>query len=404
LSSQETFAAKLHRRCEDFKVELKKAKFASISSISEGTEVLVTVGTGEIVRGKVLGVKGCSYFIDYEDRKSKARKELVVNVSSDKHSITSSEGKKAKKATWSSPEGNICIDNGDGSFVELKPVPSDRVRRDSSWLLPWIKKNRTDDLPVFANKDVFQAIVNDFLDEGWLEPSYDLVKSSNDLLLEVAEESLKQSKKLRQYPKLREFLRRLINDRAVSLSASSEKNVEHFIDKERTPYTQDNSLYENLAKHRCAPIFDEIEIALGLHASADSSNIATEGNTSSPTLGGLVPMEQTMNKVSIGKILDALRDKNQRKSVDEHMAEDMQSTLDAYGKVALKRFVDGIPMECWNMFREFPLEVDAALLQVTDTDLNRFLVTGKDIQSRRDDLQTDIKELKAGMEVLESLW
>ena len=65
---------------------------------------------------------------------------------------------------------------------------------------------------------------------------------------------------------------------------------------------------------------------------------------------------------------------------------------------------DCIPMECWNSFRNFSLEVENTLLQVSDADLIQHLVVSKDIQRRQDDLSLQVKELKAGMTVLESLW
>jgi len=111
-----------------------------------------------------------------------------------------------------------------------------------------------------------------------------------------------------------------------------------------------------------------------------------------------------MKKSSIRSTLRAIRDQNQRKSVEEHMVDDMQNMLVAYAKVALKRFVDGIPMECWRMFRFFSTEeVKYVLMRVTDNDLNRYLVVHGNALRNKQELTLQVQELKAGMDVIESL-
>jgi hypothetical protein len=43
-------------------------------------------------------------------------------------------------------------------------------------------------------------------------------------------------------------------------------------------------------------------------------------------------------------ILDGIFDRNQRKSVEDHLGEEMCNSLEAYGKVVMKQFFDEIPM------------------------------------------------------------
>lgn len=84
-------------------------------------------------------------------------------------------------------------------------------------------------------------------------------------------------------------------------------------------------------------------------------------------------------------------------SLDEHMAEDMQYALDAYGKVAMKHFIDFVAMQCWSLFRE------TLFMEFGDEDLRRHLVPRSDICRKYQSLEVESRELKAGLTILESL-
>jgi hypothetical protein len=86
------------------------------------------------------------------------------------------------------------------------------------------------------------------------------------------------------------------------------------------------------------------------------------------------------------------------------MAEDMQHALDAYGKVAMKRFIDGVLMNCWRMFREFPSKAGTLFMGFNDDDLCRHLVARDDVRRRRESLEAESRELKAGLTILGSLY
>ena len=113
---------------------------------------------------------------------------------------------------------------------------------------------------------------------------------------------------------------------------------------------------------------------------------------------------ETMDKVAIKTIIKAIYKQNQEKSLDEHMVQDMQYALDAYGKVALKRFIDCVPMKCWGMFRGFPSKAETLFTEFGDEDLRRHLVARSDVRRKIDALEVESRELKAGLEILESLY
>ena len=374
----ETLTSKLHCKCNDFQSALRASRFAHISTIKVGTNVLVSIKK-DIVLGTVVGEKEGSFYVDYFDRVTHNRVEFIRlgSVQSDPK-----KSKESKGSTWTSNDGSFCIADGDGYHDILRAILASNVRRDPSWILPWINQNRTDDLPIFVNTLVFQAIVISFIDDEWVLPSQSLVKDSHNILMTAAEEAIESLKKLFQYPKLKNLLLRQLKAVSDLLVKKAEARVEHFIEKERSPYTQDHYLFENLSKMRIAPVIEHLKQALDLTSNPSSS----------------------LKKDSIESIIDAIANTNRRKSVEEHMAEDMQMALDAYVKVVLKRFIDCIPMECWKIFKEYPVEVKSKLNDASDQKIDHCLVVDNDFERRREELEAEVNELQAGLDVLESLF
>jgi len=375
----ETFASKLHTACGNFRDTLAKSSFANLSSISVDSKVLVRLATGEDISGKVVGITSDDeMFIDYQGRETEKCEELASWTTWEK---SNNVPKKPEGTKWQYKKRYFIA--AAAGYDELKGISADRVRRDPSWLLTHINNNRTDDLPVFVNPAVFQSVLVEFIDTEWLGPCHALVEEAQIMIFQATWEALSETTKLSYFPKMKSFLFRQLEDRIQGLQHTAEEHIEEFVEKERNPYTQNHYLHENLAKQRFDPLFQALETALGL----EDKNL-----------------EQEMSKSSIRSTLRAIRDQNQRKSVEEHMVDDMQNMLVAYAKVALKRFVDGIPMECWRMFRVFSTEeVKYVLMRVTDNDLKRYLVVHGNALRNKQDLTLQVQELKAGMDVIESL-
>jgi hypothetical protein len=55
------------------------------------------------------------------------------------------------------------------------------------------------------------------------------------------------------------------------------------------------------------------------------------------------------------------------------MAEEIQHALNEYGKIALKRMIDNIPMICVEIMQEFPKRINEALSKVSDEEIDRLL-------------------------------
>jgi hypothetical protein len=59
--------------------------------------------------------------------------------------------------------------------------------------------------------------------------------------------------------------------------------------------------------------------------------------------------------------------------MEEHVAEEMEAVLDAYGKVAMKRLIDVVPIKCRRICRETP---DATIRAALDTiNVSSFLLS-----------------------------
>ncbi|KAG7352654.1 dynamin family protein [Nitzschia inconspicua] len=388
VSDQQTYASKLHQECERFRETICTSSLSDISKNAVGERVLVTLSNGKVLAGTIVrALSDGRVYVDYDGRDSTKRRELKQSELVFKMLEWTHERflNKKKGDLWEDDEyaEGLCIANGDHRHDILKPIAAERVRRDPGWILPYIKKNRTEDLPIFMNQEVFRAIVVHFIESECYSPSKELVSSTKKLLTSVVEEVLNDTPELAHYPGLYGVLHHRLTDVIASIANRSMNQVKHLFEKECFPYTQDHYLQENLAKLKHEQIIRQLTMALGLNGEH---------------------MTSKMPKDEIKAILEAIAKQNQEKSMDEHMVEDMQHALEAYGKVAMKRFIDGIPMECWKMFSSFPQDAEATFLDFGDEDLRRYVVPRDDVRRKAQALDAEQAELQAGLAILESLY
>ena len=96
--------------------------------------------------------------------------------------------------------------------------------------------------------------------------------------------------------------------------------------------------------------------------------------------------------------------RNQERSVDDHMAEDMQNALNAYGKVALKRFVDDIPMLCNRVMQEFADKMNDALHDTSEEEIERIVVAPADVIAQKNKARQTADTLIKGIDALRYLF
>jgi len=263
----------------------------------------------------------------------------------------------------------------------LKPFVKENLRRDPEWILTLIKERRPYKLPVFVDTEVFEQIVSDFVDDDWLGPCLELVREYSELLTDTVENVITKDAKVCRFPRLRDFLLHRIEEAAEESIGQAEKEVREFIRREKVPYTQNHYLNENVCRLRFEPLKDALHIALGLDTGSDSD---------------------VLKKSSVESIIEGVFDRNQRKSVDEHMAEDMEHALDAYGKVSLKRFIDVVPMICSDAMLGFPSKMNKVLF-VADSDLEKLVCGSRDDVEKRERLKRKIADLDEGLKMFDDL-
>jgi hypothetical protein len=164
------------------------------------------------------------------------------------------------------------------------------------------------------------------------------------------------------------------------LTKEARKRMEEFVSREKVPYTQNHYIFENLCKLRTQRLMDEVLSALP----AGEEDIEVD-------------------PAAIAAAVTNIFKRNQECSVDDHMAEEMQHALNSYGKVAIKRFIDAVPMICIEIMQDFSDRMNAALLNVTDEEIERIVSTPQNIISTRDLLERQMDALEKGLVALRDL-
>ena len=83
--------------------------------------------------------------------------------------------------------------------------------------------------------------------------------------------------------------------------------------------------------------------------------------------------------------------------MDDHMSGEMQHALDAYGKVAVKRFIDAIHMICIKiMMQSFPKQINSDLCKLMGADIDRLVAAPPDCVRAMEEYERKIKTLDDG--------
>ncbi|KAL3788173.1 hypothetical protein ACHAW5_006621 [Stephanodiscus triporus] len=114
-------------------------------------------------------------------------------------------------------------------------------------------------------------------------------------------------------PLLQSFLIAKASEVVDDLTRETKIRIEEFVVMQRVPYSQNHYLFENISKLRSKCLLDEVMASL-------------------PKGDKVV----SVNPESLASTVRNVFTRNQEKSVDKHMAEEMQHALSSYGKVAQK--------------------------------------------------------------------
>jgi len=337
-----TPSAKFHKLSKSFQDSLNSSKFANISEVAVGTDVVVIHDEKEVF-GKVIAIEKDMVYLE----------EIVT------------KNWHLKERNWerckTSKPGTLLYDNfapyrhyikkDDGTFDELTPIERSLVQPNPEWIEDIIRANRPYELPIFINPNVLEAIVADFIEKEWAPPTMDLLASTSKLMDAAAEDFITESKLIASIPLLQSFLLARASEVVDALTRETKIRIEEFVARERVPYTQNHYLFEDICKHRYKPLLNELMASL------------PRGN-----------QDVSVNPASLASTVKNVFTRNQEKSVDKHMAEEMQHALNSYGKVAFKRFIDIVPMICIEIMQKFSEQMDRILSKTTDEEIERIVV------------------------------
>jgi len=262
----------------------------------------------------------------------------------------------------------------------LKRIPLNRIRTDPSWLQEKIAENRTDDLACFLNVDMFKSIVSDFIDQDWKPHCVSLINQTSDIVLAAVSDSLQKSGDFERFPALHQLIKKQSTHAARALLLGAEKQMQSHLEIEKFPYTQDNALFEKISSARHRGLKRELEVSLRLD---------NEG--------------AVFDTAAMQSIIDGVFERNQKKSVEEHMAEDMEIVLESYGTVATKRVIDRTPMICWEVFRSVVPSIQETLWNITDKQLEETMQDSKEFAKRYKEVTAELEQMNKALTIFQSL-
>jgi len=359
-------SAEFYLASQRFQDELNSSKLANISSIQVGTNVIA------IVNGKEVRDNVC--FIDDKNGNFYIKKEVIENH-------VWENWKTMKPGSIFKSTNKVYFARMDGTFDQLKPIPRKLVRIDPHWISELIEQNRRSSLPIFLDPSLFDAIVANQIEKEWTNPSLKLLDFTAILMETASEKFINSINMTKSLPSLTEYLVRKSSELVESIKQDTKEEVLKFIERERTPYTQNHYLFENLSKVRTQCLMDEV-------------------------LSSVVTHCETEKKVSTDDLTSAIQhifERNQKRSIDDHMAEEMQNALDSYGKVAFKRFVDTVPMICAEVMKRFPKMINDILSDVTDNEIEQLVAAPPSAITNMNALKKEVETLEKGINTVKGL-
>jgi len=367
-------SAKFHEASKSYKDTLVSSKLANISDIRIGSGVIV-VDNKEEYRGEVCYIDKAAGHVFL--------KECVTSTDVTNLSIVGR--KKNKPGNIINDGEDVYIERDDGTIDLLVPYELKKARQDPEWISVLIKQNRPYKLPIFINTYVFEAIVADLIEKEWAEPTIKLLVYTSELMESAAEEFIKETKQIAPFPLFQTYLITKACEVVEYLARDTKRKIEQFIEREKVPYTQNHYLFENVCKLRSQRLMNEVLAAL---PQGSDFNKGTK----------------SVNTYSLASTVKNVFQRNQERSVDDHMAEEMQNALNGYGKVALKRFIDNVPMMCIEIMQKFADKMNDVLSETTDEEIERLVQAPSSIVSKRKTLKRKAETLEKGMAAVRELF
>ncbi|TYZ68099.1 hypothetical protein PybrP1_005227 [[Pythium] brassicae (nom. inval.)] len=235
----------------------------------------------------------------------------------------------------------------------------------------FIQENRGEELAIFPSYRVFCNLFRSWV-EDWRPPAAALLK---DYRVHVKLVSDRMIEEVHAPSRVEQFLRATAGEVLARLAESAERLLEDLLHIELSPYTQDASLFQDVDKRRVGMLKEQLE---GLLVADDEGNVLLTAVLSS--------FAQLVNANA------------------EREAREMEAVLHAYVEVAIRRFVDLVPMHLNDgLLSRFAREMEHELMKTTDERLERLLQDSEQKRTAREQLAAEIKCLKSAKDEIEML-
>jgi len=387
--TEKTFITVQQELFDKFGSDMLRQRLANISKVSVGTDVVVSVDKhGKEERGTVVGMSK-------DGRKICVTNAAVKSWEEDEENIFLEKGFK-----WVKCDGcDVCNAKGICCFgtnlVELEETErplfkrfiqfeEDDVRCDPKWLKLLIASNRNNDLRCFLSPTLFSAIVRGMIKKDWKPLCESLIDKSRSLLLKCLSDIFEKEFKVRYsllWATVEETIVSVLTEQANVLKAA----LDNVLDMDNHPYTQNHYLYDNINKKRNDPLKNRLlKMIQGTPVTAPTGHVLTA----------------TVAVASAVNLINAMFDANSRKSMDDHVTEEMEIVLDSYGKVCAKRIIDQVPMNVMNFNRQVLLELEKVMSSFTDSQLAALIVDGPEFAAKHDRAKNKLTKMKMAYEIL----
>jgi hypothetical protein len=303
-----------------FGAEILKQKLANIMLIEPETSVIVTFVDGNTERGIIYCVEKV-FEIDYAYVKSLSTAKWTRFLKAPIEDIAVEVGVQYEinkyyygKAPFRCDAKGTTESSIKGSYLIRFPMSS--IRSDPAWIKQLIHSNRNLDLACFFNYQLFKKIVSDMVKEQWRPLCIELLSNSVEMM-ETLVKKCTHSVKLNRFPLLLAFLEDQISLKLNSIYQGTTTDLENLLDMNKSPFTQNHYLFENIQKQRNQALQMKLIMMLENNKGDSAATVA---------------------------IVKAAFDETSKMDMDDHVASEMQIFLDSYGKVAAKRMIDEVPM------------------------------------------------------------
>ena len=362
-SQEQNCAAEFHDICDEYKSELHNSSFYSINDIFLNVPVVAIDRNGMSHKGEVVHMDDHYVYLN-------GKYEEGVRV----------EQSFGQIGNVKQIHGRVFQQLNSKQAYQLIGFRKEFVQRDTEWIMHMLRRYRTLSLPIFVNSALFEKIVADSIDSQWKDPSLEVVNDLSRTITTSITGLVDSDTSLQRFPRLGRFVLRVCKKVISEAAANAKTKVEHFVDAEKKPYTQDRYIFENLSRNRNKFVLERIK-----------SSMCRENGTISTT--------EALH------IVEAAFQADERKSVDEQIAADIMYLLDGYGKLAAKRFIDSIPMICADgLLHGLEAKLKNSLASVSDKDIDQFMSIPDEEIVRRHRLEKKLEILETGILVVEELF